>query len=201
MSGSEFPEDVYEESWCRLPLVKRDELTPGAKELFDMHIDPNGDTYAGMRGPGGVRLHSPLLAELARPAAKYLRHDTGLDSKIREVAILIAAREHDSRFEWQQHARVARRVGLSEETIETIKHNKSTEDIDETEAVVIEVGRELFRDHKLSSDLFAKALDIFGEQKLIDLLANMGSYAATAILLAAVNMQLPPDEEPLLPVD
>ena len=86
MSGSEFPEDVYEESWCRLPLVKRDELTPGAKELFDMHIDPNGDTYAGMRGPGGVRLHSPLLAELARPAAKYLRHDTGLDSKIREVA-------------------------------------------------------------------------------------------------------------------
>ena len=35
MSKREFPADVYEESWSRLPLPKREDLTEGAKEIFD----------------------------------------------------------------------------------------------------------------------------------------------------------------------
>lgn len=200
MSKREFPSDVHEESWCRLPLAKREDLTDGAKGIFDDHADPKGSSHAGLRGPGGVRLHSPALAELHRGEAHYLRHETGLEPKIREIAILTSAREHDSQFEWQQHERVGLRVGVSPETIDVIKHLKPVDGLDETEALVIEVGRQLFREHKLSSELFARARETFGEQKLIDLLANMGSYAATAILLAAVDMQVPLDEEILLPL-
>ena len=200
MSKREFPSDIDPDSRCRLPLVKRDNLTAGAQAIFDEHHDPNGDTHAGMQGPGGVRLHSARLAELSRPVARYLRHETGLSPKIREVAILTSAREHDSKFEWQQHERVGLREGVSPETIDVIKHRKPVDGLDETDALVIEIGRQLFREHKLSSELFARARETFGEQKLIDLLANMGSYAATAILLAAVDMQVPLDEEILLPV-
>ncbi len=195
-----FPSDVHAESWCRLPLVKREDLPDGAKKIFDNHVAPGGDSHAGMQGPGGVRLHSPRLAELSRPAVRYLRHETGLSTRIREVAILVAAREHDSQFEWQQHERVGLREGVSPETIDVIKHRKPVDGLDETEAVVIQFGRQMFREHKVASELFARAREIFGEQKLIDLIANMGSYAATAAMLAAVDMQLPPDEEPLLPV-
>ena len=200
MSKRAFPSDVHAESRCRLPLVKREDLTEGAQAIFDEYHDPNGDTHAGMQGPGGVRLHSPRLAELHRPEARYLRHQTGLGTRIREVAILTSAREHDSKFEWQQHERIGLREGVPPETIDVIKHRKPVDGLDETEALVIEIGRQLFREHKLSSELFARARETFGEQKLIDLLANMGSYAATAILLAAVDMQVPLDEEILLPV-
>ena len=195
-----FPDDVYEESWCRLPLVRREDLPEGAKAIYDDHNNPAGGSHAGMRGPGGVRLHSPRLVELSRPAAHYLRHETGLSPRIREVAILTTAREFDSRFEWQQHERVGKREGVPPETIDVIKHRKPVDGLDETDALVIRVGRQLWQEHRLSPDLFAEALEVFGEQKLIDLIANMGAYSATAILLAAVDMQLPPDEEPLLPV-
>jgi 4-carboxymuconolactone decarboxylase len=197
---NKFPDDVYEESWCRLPLVKREDLPPGAQEIFDDHSDPNGGSYAGMRGPGGVRLHSPRLAELNRGAAHYLRHETGLSPRIREVAILTTARAHDSRFEWQQHERVAKRVGVPDETIEVIKHRKPVDGLDETDALVISIGRQLWQEHRLDSDLYARAIKVFGPQQFIDLISNMGVYAATAILLASVDIQLPPDEEPLLPV-
>jgi 4-carboxymuconolactone decarboxylase len=190
---------VYEESWCRLPLVRREDLPEGAKAIFDDHNDPAGGSHAGMRGPGGVRLHSPRLAELSRPAAHYLRHETGLSPRIREVAILTTAREFDSRFEWQQHERVGRRVGVPPETIDAIKHRRPVDALDPTDALVIRIGRQLWREHRLAPDLYAQAIEVFGAQKLIDLIANMGAYAATAILLAAVDMQLPPDEEPLLP--
>ena len=201
MSKREFPADVYEDSWSRLPMVKREDLTEGAKEIYDDHANPEGSSHAGLQGPGGIRLHSPRLAELHKGEAHYLRHETGLDPRIREVAILVAARAHNSKFEWQQHERVAQRVGLSQETIGVIKYRKPLDGLDETEAVVIDMGRQLFQDHALSSETFARARDIFGEQKLIDLLANMGSYAATAIMLAAVDVQVPLDEEILLPPD
>jgi len=200
MSKRAFPSDVHADSWCRLPLVKRENLTDGAKQIFDDHSDPKGSSHAGMQGPGGVRLHSPRLAELHRGEAHYLRHETGIDPRIREIAILTAAREHDSRFEWQQHERVGLREGVSPETVDVIKHRKPVDGLDATEALVIEIGRQLFREHKLSAELFARARETFGEQKLLDLLANMGSYAATAILLAAVDMQVPLDEEILLPL-
>ncbi len=195
-----FPDDVYEESWCRLPLVKRDDLPPGAQAIFDDHSDPNGNSHAGMRGPGGVRLHSPKLAELSRAAAHYLRHETGLDPRHREVAILTTARHFNSQFEWQQHERVGKRVGVPAETIDVIKHRKPVDGLDPTDALIIRIGRQLWQENKLSSDLYKDAVKIFGAQRFLDLIANMGAYSATAILLAAVDIQLPPDEEPLLPL-
>jgi len=197
---NKFPDDVHEESWCRLPLVERDDLPPGAQAIYDDHNDPNGNSHAGMRGPGGVRLHSPRLAELSRAAAYYLRHETGLAPRHREVAILTTAREFDSRFEWQQHERVGKREGVPAETIDAIKHRKPVDGLDPTDALIVRVGRQLWRDHRLSSELYADGIRVFGAQKFLDLIANMGAYSATAILLAAVDIQLPPDEEPLLPV-
>jgi 4-carboxymuconolactone decarboxylase len=84
--------------------------------------------------------------------------------------------------------------------IDIIKHRKSTEGLAETETVVIELARQIFHDRKVTSDLFARAKVLFGPHKLVDLVLLMGNYAATAALLCAFDMQLPPGQKPLLPV-
>lgn len=201
MSDNRLPKDVHAESWCRLPIVDRDSLPDEARSIFDVHADPRGWSHAGLRGPGGVRLHSPRLAYLWHAVGRYLRDETGLSDRVREVAILITAREHDSRFEWQQHEKVAQRVGVPLETIDTIKHRRPVDELAESDAIVIRLGRQVFGDHVVERDLFASALELFGAQKLIDLVSIMGTYSATAAMLALVDMQLPPDEDPLLPTD
>ena len=55
---------------------------------------------------------------------------------------------------------------------------------------MIELGRQLWRDHKVKSETFAKAKAIFGPNKLVELVMLMGNYAGTAALLTAVDMQL-----------
>ena len=45
-----------------------------------------------------------------------------------------------------------------------------------------------------------KALQIFGRQKLVDLVCLMGAYAATAALLDAFDAHIPHDEAFILPV-
>ncbi|MBK18062.1 MAG: hypothetical protein CMM52_04395 [Rhodospirillaceae bacterium] len=201
MTETSFPPDVYEESGFRLPLPKREELDDDAKEIFDHFMDPDGGTYVGIKGPGGIRLHSPKLSRLTQEINYYLRHESGISKRVRELAILATARELNHQFEWVAHEPAALKVGISQEIIDTIKYRKSTDELDETDAVVIEFGRQLMGARKVEADTFAAAHRIFGTRMLVDIVSVMGSYAATGALLTAFDIQLHPGEEPLLPLD
>jgi len=195
-----YPEDVDPQSGCRLPLPTRDELGAPAAAIYDSLADPKGGSIRGLRGPGGIHLHSPELALNARALNRYLRQETGLSARVRELAILTTARELDSQFEWAAHEPEALREGISSEIIETIRYRGATADLEPADAIVIELGREIFTNRKVNPTTFARALAQFGRRKLVDLVALMGNYAATAALLTAFDMQLDPDQPPLLPV-
>ena len=94
-----YPEDVDQESGCRLPLPRREQLDDAAQLTYDSLADPKGGTIRGLRGPGGIMLHSPELSLRVRPLNRYLRHEAGLGGRVRELAILTTAREVDSQFE------------------------------------------------------------------------------------------------------
>ena len=193
------PHDIDPESGCRLPLPKRDELDADGQRIYDSLADPNGGSIRGLRGPGGIQLHSPGLSRHSRPLNRYLRQEAGLGGRVRELAILATARELDSQFEWTAHEPEALREGISAEIIEIVKHRRDVSGLDEADAGVIQLGREIFGARNVSRDTFARALHLFGRAKLVDLVALMGNYAATAALLTAFDMQLDPGQKPLLP--
>jgi 4-carboxymuconolactone decarboxylase len=201
MTESKFPKDVYEESGFRVPLPKRDELDDDGKEIFDHFMDPEGGTYVGIRGPGGIRLHSPKLSQLTQDVNYYLRHESGITKRVRELVILATARELNHQFEWTAHEPAALKVGISQEIVDLIKFRKSTDGLEETDVVAIELGRQLIGDRKLTTETFAAAQRIFGTKMLVDIVSVIGSYAATGTLLNAFDIQLHPGKEPLLPLD
>jgi 4-carboxymuconolactone decarboxylase len=197
--GSIMPSDIDPKSGFRLPLPNRDDLDEAARKTFDRASTPGGN-IAGLQGPAGVQLYSPKTTEHLQAINRYLRFDAGISPHIREVAILATAREMDSQFEWVAHEPEALKEGVPQATIDIIKFRRPTAGIDPTDAVVIELGRQLWHDHKVSSDTFATAKAIFGPHKLVDLLLLMGNYAGTAALLTAVDMQLHPGKTPMLPI-
>jgi 4-carboxymuconolactone decarboxylase len=194
-----YPDDVDPQSGCRLPLPDRDALSQEGRRIYDSLADPNGGTLRGLRGPGGIQLHSEELARRSRPVNQYLRNEAGLGPRLRELAILATARELDSQFEWAAHEEEARRAGVPAEVLETIRHRRPLDSIDPDDAVVIALAREIFTARKVASGTFARALALFGSKKLVELVALMGNYAATAALLTAFDMQLDPGQEPPLP--
>lgn len=186
------PKDVYPESGFRLPLPKREELDEKGKQVYDKLI-------VELHGPAGINLHSPKYAEHQTALNRYLRFESGISGAIRELAILVMAREMDCQFEWSAHEPMALRDGLPQEIIDIVKFNKGTSGLPETEAVVIQFGREMFRHEKVSSETFALALKVFGAKQLVDLVALMSSYVATALKFRAFDLQLAPHMKPLLP--
>lgn len=194
-----YPDDVDPMSGCRLPLPRREDLDDAGQRTYDNLADPEGETIRGLRGPGGIILHSPELLRRARPLNRYLRYEAGLGGRVRELAILTIARELNSQFEWAAHEPEAIGEGISQELIEIIRHRKDTSGLDEADAIVIELGREIFGVRRLSSATFSRCLKQFGRRKLVDLVALMGNYASTAALLVAFDMQLDPAQPPPLP--
>ncbi len=201
MTDSKFPPDVYEDSGFRVPLPKREELDDDGKEVFDHFMDPDGGTYVGIKGPGGIRLHSPKLSKLTQEVNYYLRHESGISKRVRELAILATARELNHQFEWVAHEPAALKVGISQEIVDIIKYRKPVDKLDETDAVVIEFGRQLMGARRVEPETFAAAQRIFGTRMLVDIVSVIGSYAATGALLTAFDIQLHPGKEPLLPLD
>ena len=116
------------------------------------------------------------------------------------MTILATAREMDSQFEWVAHEDEALKVGVPANVVDIIKHRRATDGIERIDAVPIELVRQMWRDHKVTSELFAEANALFGTQQLIDLITLSGNYAGTAALLHAVDMQLHEGKTPLLPI-
>ena len=199
----ELPDDVFPESLSRLPRLRREELDDDGKRYYDAVTSPNSRTLAGLQGPSGIWLHSPKLAEHVRRANQYLRYETKLDRRLTELAILVTARELDHQFEWTAHEPAALKEGLPQEIIDVVKYRRalsgSISGMGERETAIIIFGRELFRDRKVRSETFARAVQLFGRQGVLDLVALMGNYAMTALILTTFEQQVHLDKEPLLP--
>ena len=193
------PKDIYPESLSRLPLLGRDDMDAHGQRFYDTVVSPQSRTLVGLRGPSGIWLHSPTLGDHVRAANQYLRYETGLDRRLTELAILVTAREVDSQFEWTAHEPAALREGLDAKIIDVVKHRKPVSKMGKREAAIITFGREAIGDRKMKSRTFAQAVELFGRTGVVNLAALMGNYAATAIMLTAVDQRLHPGQPPLLP--
>lgn len=190
--------DIDPQSGFRLPLPRREDLDEAGQKAYDRGTTP-GTTIAGLQGPAGVQLYSTRTAPHLAALNRYLRFEAGFSPRVRELAILATAREMDSQFEWVAHEPEALKEGVEQSVIDVIKYRKSTQGLDETYAAVIDLGRQIFHDHKVTSEAFARVKALFPPNKLVELVLLMGTYASTAALLCAFDMQVP-EGKPLLPV-
>ena len=184
------PRDVYPDSRGRLPPIKREVLDDEGKRDYDRHIGPNRSSLAGLQGPGGLRLHGSKPDNIGED----------LGGRLKELIRLIVSRELDQAFEWTVHEPVALREKLELSIIDVIRHRKSLAGVPEKEAAMIQLGREYFQTHKISSETYAHALKALGEKNLIDMCVLMGDYTETAVLLTVNDVHLPYDVPSLLPV-
>lgn len=193
---SKLPSDIHPESFSRLPPLQRDSLDADGKRIWDAIGGARGMPKTG---PAPVSMYSPGAAEPIHELNQYLRK-TVVGAKYFELSALLAAREFDQQYEWSGHEPAAVRAGLDQSVIDAVKFNKDVAGLPEKDATVIRLARALFREHKVSSQLWAKTVEFFGRQGAVEIVTTMGDYAMAGFLLTAVDQQLPPDRKALLPV-
>jgi 4-carboxymuconolactone decarboxylase len=199
--ASPLPSDIDPGSGSRLPVVKRESLDELGQTLYDK-IDADarsGRSIAGFKGPYGIALYSPRVADADQRKNDYLRFDSSIGRRLYEVAVLVTARELDHQFEWTAHEPAALKAGVEQAVIDVIKYRRPLSGLQPKDAAIIQLGRELLRRHSVESKTFADALKLFGPKELVDVVSVIGNYSAIAVLLNAFDQQLPPGQKPLLP--
>jgi 4-carboxymuconolactone decarboxylase len=142
-------------------------------------------------GAAAIRLHA---------SGANVRWASPLGRALTELSILVTAREHDQPYEWSLHEMEAVAVGLEPATIDVVRNRRPLAQVPERQAAVIQMGREIFGTHALSSSTYARALKLFGAGNLVDIVDLMGTYAATGARLTAFNQQMPPGWKQFLPL-
>lgn|SRR5262249_26702577 len=145
----------------------------------------------GLGGAPGIRLHG---------SQGNVRFQSSVGRDLTELAILTTAREHDQPYEWSLHEMEAIAVGLDPAVADVVRHRKPLSGIGQKEFAIIQIGREIFGKHKLSSESYARALKLFGERDLVDLVDLMGNYAGTSARLTVFNQHMPPGWKQFLPL-
>jgi len=92
------------------------------------------------------------------------------------------------------------KAGLQQDVIDTVKFRRPLTKLAEQDAVIVQLGREAIGRHKVSADTFARAEKQFGKQGLVNIVALIGDYAATTILLNVADQHVRPKDKALLPL-
>jgi 4-carboxymuconolactone decarboxylase len=194
------PADIDPQSYSRLPLISRASLSGAALATYDAvnGKDADGKPRAvPSMGPAATSMYSMGVAGPMDLLNKFVRN-IKVGPAMYQLCSIIAAREFDEAYEWNSHEPGARRAGVSDLAIEAVKLDRPLTGVPAKEALVIEFGRALFRGrHKVSSELYARVVKEFGQEGMFELTSAMADYAMAAIMLRAVDQQVPNPMYPL----
>ena len=182
---------------ARVPALSRDNIPEDQRAAFDELVQQRGEVPKV--GPGSVMLNAPEVAQRALGLASYLRTDISLPAHIRELGMLVAARENDCQFIWHAHAPVGRKAGLKDEIVDALRDKQEIPGLAPDEAALIAYGQEFFRTRRVSQSTFDAASAQFGVLGLTELNNLMGCYSMLAFNVNAFRVELPADssEKPL----
>ena len=164
----------------RMPPIPLERMTPAQRVAADeIASGRRGAVY----GPFVPALRSPELARRLQKVGEYLRYEPALAPKLREMAILLVARDWSQEFEWRVHAPLARDAGLGADVIEALAEGRRPSPLSAEEAIVYDFFVELQRTRTVSDSTYSVAIEAFGEQAVIDLVALIGYYATLAMIM------------------
>lgn len=173
----------------RLNELKYEEMDADQRAIHDRLISgPRGR----IAGPYIAWLRNAKLADVAEQYGRFVRYETSLPARLSEMAILIVGRHWNAQVEWWAHHPLALKAGLDPAIADAIAQRKRPEFRNADEETVYDVTMELIETRKLSDPTYRRALYMFGEKTLIELIAILGNYFAVALVLNAFEI-MPPD--------
>ena len=169
------------------PLVKSD-MTEAQRKVYE---EIASGPRAGVRGPFGVLLRSPELADRAQKLGEYVRFASSLPERLKEFAILITARHWTAQYEWHSHHAHALKAGLAPGLAADLARGKRPAEMRDDEAAVYDFCNELHEKKSVSDSAYRAAVAQFGERGVVDLIGISGYYTLVSMVLNVDRHPLP----------
>jgi 4-carboxymuconolactone decarboxylase len=181
----------------RFPPIAAENLT--AKQKAFAEAQGKGQRASNFnQGPFRLYLRSPDFGLAAIQMSDYLRWGTGLEPRLVELAILIAARNWSSSYVWHSHYPLAMKGGLDPSVGADIAAGRRPTKMKDDETLIYDLLTEIYRDKQVTDSTFNAAVAKFGDKGVADIVAIAGYYGITSMSLIATKTTAQPTDEPPL---
>ena len=170
----------------RLPPFDAAHASPEQKAVLDeIQSGPRGN----LDGPFLGWIHSPALAQHAQRLGAFCRYQTGLPTRLSELAILVTAARWRAQAEWHIHYPIARAAGVPQALAEAIRAGRPPQFEDADDALIHAFATELYDRQRVSDPTYARTVERFGPQVTVNLVGLLGYYALVAMTLNVFGMR------------
>jgi 4-carboxymuconolactone decarboxylase len=174
-------------------------ISPPRPEDFSPDTRAIYDRIAAVRGWAPAiflaGMHSPDLIERLAGVGGYLRRDSLIEARERELATLAVARDTSCVYEWTHHLRSAEALGIEPELLERLAARELDADEGLTGAVV-GFARDVAAGRPAEGQAVEAIRDEWGDRGVVELTILACYYLALARLAQALDVELEPGIAP-----
>src|SRR5271170_2902772 len=165
----------------RLRQVSKAEATPEVRELYQQFFgdrDPVAEPGTATGTPGDYWTTFALVPDLLFQARNSLmalmQPGRKLPAKLRELAIVRTGIVGESKFEYSQHLKVARMVGVSEDKLAAIKSWATSDKFNDVERAVMQSTDEIVGRNLVEDETFAALKSHLADEQIFELFYVIG---------------------------
>jgi alkylhydroperoxidase family enzyme len=178
----------------RLRQVAKAEASPEVLEVYQQFFgdrDPVAEpgTATGTPGDYWTALVPDLLDMARRDLMGLLQPGRKLDPKLRELAILRTGIVGDSKFEYSQHMKVARMVGVPEEKLAAVKGWTTSNVFSPVERAVMAATDEILSRNLVEDATFAALQQQLSDPEILELFVVIGLWRMHGLIVRALHLE------------
>lgn len=174
---------------ARLPYLDKADLAPENQDLVARDINLHR-----------ALAHSPNGARSFLALGKFIRHQSRLDPRLREMAILQVGYLTRSAYEYSHHIKIGRDFGVSNGDINAIAEETAGREtpLEPLAKAVLRAAREMTVDLAVSDQTFSVLRGHLDHERLSDLILTIAFYNGVVRLLGALQIDVEESYQPYL---
>jgi alkylhydroperoxidase family enzyme len=172
----------------RITPLGPQQWTPQQRELISRQIQPDGtvpNLYATM-------IQHPRIYTPRQSFGTYLRSETSLPLRTRELLIMRTAFLIGAEYEWAHHVEYARAAGLTEVEIARIAAGPDAAGWSEEHSAVLRAVDELRREAFINDRTWTVLAKHYNTKQLIEIVFTVGGYTMTGLAINSFGIQVEP---------
>jgi len=165
----------------RLPPLPADQWDEATQRALSAMTNPDANNALS------TLAHHPALAKAFLRFNVHLLYSSTLPARIRELAVLRVAHRRQCGYEWEHHASMAKRLGITEDEIEAVRRGEAS---DEFERAVLTGVDELEEESQLSDETWAALGARLDDRQRMDYIFTVGCYATLAMAFNTFGVEV-----------
>jgi alkylhydroperoxidase family enzyme len=172
-----------------LPYVDEEKLAPEHRDLLTRKINLSR-----------LLVNSPGMARSFLGLGSYIRHQSELDPRLRELAILQVGWMTRSEYEFTHHVKIGRDFGVTNDDIHGMiaETEGQASSLDSLTRAVLRGTREMVNDLAMKEITFTEIRISLSPEHMTDLVATIAFYYGVVRLLATMRVDNEPEYQEVL---